>query len=127
MASHFTDEIANLLKMSQQKYSKIERGETEITDDELMAISKVLNVDPEYLKNFDEKTIFNNIFNDHAQAQQVVVYNEAVYNNFPPELIVAYSDKISKLESNKKDQEIEIKSLKEEVNRLTEELKKIKR
>ena len=112
--------------MSQQKYSKIERGETEITDDELMAISKVLNVDPEYLKNFDEKTIFNNIFNDHAQAQQVVVYNEAVYNNFPPELIVSYSDKISKLEIINKDQEIEIKRLKEEVLKLTEEIKKSK-
>lgn len=51
--------IANELGLSISGYSKIERGETQITLDRLELISKILEVKVIDLLQFDEKNIFN--------------------------------------------------------------------
>ena len=45
--------IANKLRISQNSFSKIERGETKITLKKLNEICKVLEIDIEILKRFD--------------------------------------------------------------------------
>ena len=62
------DYVANKLEMSQQNYSKIERGETDFTDEKLEQIADVLEVKPSLFEGLDEKTVFNhNVLNDQSQ------------------------------------------------------------
>ena len=54
------DFVATKLEITQNTYSKIERGETAITVEKLAAICEVLEIDFNTLFNFDENLIFNN-------------------------------------------------------------------
>lgn len=54
------DYVATKLEVTQNTYSKIERGETSLTIEKLSAICKVLEIDFNTLFNFDENLIFNN-------------------------------------------------------------------
>jgi len=54
------DYVASKLDITQNTYSKIERGEAQITIDKLSAICEVLEIDFNTLFNFDENLIFNN-------------------------------------------------------------------
>jgi transcriptional regulator with XRE-family HTH domain len=56
----FTREyIAGELKMSLSNYSKIERGEIDLTISRILEISKILEVDVSQILNFDATQIFN--------------------------------------------------------------------
>ncbi|MCK6649034.1 MAG: helix-turn-helix transcriptional regulator [Bacteroidia bacterium] len=52
--------ISTQLGITQNSYSKIERGETKLNVNKLMDICKILEIDINTLLNFDEKMIFNN-------------------------------------------------------------------
>jgi len=52
--------VASRLEVTQNTYSKIERGETSLSVDKLAAICSILEVDFNTLFNFDENLIFNN-------------------------------------------------------------------
>ena len=96
------DDIAKRIGITQQKYSKFERGDQEITEDELKDIANALGVDPEVIENFDEKNIFNNTLHDHSQLGNIVTNMHNIYNHFPPELKQLYEDKINLLEEKVK-------------------------
>lgn len=53
------DMMADELKMSLSGYSKIERGEVDLTISKIAKISEVLEVDISRVLNFDAKEIFN--------------------------------------------------------------------
>lgn len=53
------ENMAEDLKMSQQNYSKIERGERDIKFSKLEAIANILGVEIEDILSFDDKIIFN--------------------------------------------------------------------
>jgi transcriptional regulator with XRE-family HTH domain len=61
-------EMAFQLELSLSAYSKIERGETDLTLSKLEKIAQVLGVDLPQLMNFDVSQIFNISGNQNVQA-----------------------------------------------------------
>ncbi len=55
--------IAGKLNLSQNAYSRIERGEIHISQEKLIQIASALEVDVEIIKNYSDSTIFNNCTN----------------------------------------------------------------
>lgn len=53
------DEVAEKLEMSVSGYSKLERGEVELTINKLYKISEILDVDVSQILNFDASQVFN--------------------------------------------------------------------
>jgi len=82
--------VANLLKISQRAYSKIESGETKISDSRINEISKVLEVKPSKLCSFDESSIFENCM----QPRQ----SDCCINQLPQKLVEQYEARIKGLE-----------------------------
>ena len=64
------EEISSELDLSNSGYSKIERGETEITLSKLYKIAEILKVNVSQILNFDTTTIFN-ITNNHGLNGQI--------------------------------------------------------
>lgn len=60
--------MASELGLSLSGYSKLERGEVDITISKIYKIAEVLNVSVEQLLNFDASQIFNVSHNQHVQG-----------------------------------------------------------
>jgi transcriptional regulator with XRE-family HTH domain len=57
---NYTQEyVANKLGMSQVNYSKIERGEITVSEDKINKIAEVLEVSPQYIKDFNPTYFFS--------------------------------------------------------------------
>jgi transcriptional regulator with XRE-family HTH domain len=69
------------LIISQQGYSKIERGERDIKFSKLEAIADVLRVKVEDILSFDDKIIFNIHNNINSNNWLVIVQNKVVEEN----------------------------------------------
>lgn len=76
--------IASKLEITQNTYSKIERGETKITLDKLNDICKALEISLDLLFNFNDRMVFNNC----NQTGNFGEYSTYVFNSI---------DKISEL------------------------------
>lgn len=68
--------IASKMSITQNSYSKIERGETNLSLNKVMEICSILEIDLNTLMNFDEKMIFNNC----TQSGNVGENNTFVFN-----------------------------------------------
>jgi transcriptional regulator with XRE-family HTH domain len=83
---NFTQEyMAEQLAISQQGYSKIERGEGEVAFSKIEQIAKILNIRIKELIEFDEKYIFNNTF---QQTQNGFILGEKTDANFYERLLL---------------------------------------
>ena len=82
------DEIADKLEMSVSGYSKLERGEVEISLSKLYRIADILEVSVSQILNFDASQIFN--VRDHGVANVDI---KSQTNNYQDE----YKDKYIKL------------------------------
>lgn len=60
------DELADKLEMSLSGYSKLERGEVELTLNKLYRIADILEVSVSQILNFDASQIFTMTNNQHA-------------------------------------------------------------
>ncbi len=89
--------ISTQMGITQNSYSKIERGETNLSVNKLIEICRILNIDISTLMNFDEKMVFNNC----TQSGNFGENNTFVYNTI--DKIQELYEKIIK----SKDQEIE--------------------
>ncbi len=76
------EEMASLLNLSTQAYSKIERNETKMDDERLEQIAGILGVTPEEIKNFNEKNIFVNNLNGYENSNQSTGPGHTVINHF---------------------------------------------
>jgi transcriptional regulator with XRE-family HTH domain len=83
------DELADKLEMSLSGYSKLERGEVELTISKLYRIADILEVSVSQILNFDASQIFN--INDHGVAN---FYVKSQTNNYNPD---EYKDKYIKM------------------------------
>jgi transcriptional regulator with XRE-family HTH domain len=93
--------IAAKLKMSLSNYSKIERGEIDLTISRIQEIANILEIDVSQILNFDATNIFN--ISNNKLVQGVKVETMQVHND-------EYKDKY-------------IKILEEEVERLKKMIK----
>lgn len=61
-------EVAEKLFISQRAYSDLENDKTKLDLERLEAIAVIFDMDPIDLLMFDEKKIFNNVFNDTSNG-----------------------------------------------------------
>jgi len=87
--------IAEKLDVSQAAYSRMENGETKITDEKLNQIAEILEVKPEDIKEFDSQKYFNSVGNVDGDNN----YNGIYIAESDTDLIKKlYEDKITLLE-----------------------------
>ena len=82
------DEIASKLEMSLSGYSKLERGDVELTISKLYRLAEILEVDISQILNFDASKVFN--IKDHGIANVDI---QSQTNNYQDE----YKDKYIKM------------------------------
>lgn len=87
-------EIAEKLYISQRAYSDLENDKTKLDIERLEAIAKIFEMEPVELLTFDEKKIFNNVFNDTSNGY----FTDKIINeNFENERL-SYQQHIKHLE-----------------------------
>ena len=106
---NFTQEyMAEKLDISQAAYSKMEKGETKISQDKLNKIAEILEVNPDDITDFDNKKVLNSFNNVKGSNNGIITYNEK-------DMILIrqlYEDKVALLEKLLQKSEEEIKHLK---------------
>jgi len=75
------EQIADELELSASGYSKIERGEIELSVTRLMQIANVLDIEVSKIMNFDVKTIFNISNNSNNSGMNGQVTGNTYTNN----------------------------------------------
>ncbi|MEM6736837.1 MAG: helix-turn-helix domain-containing protein [Bacteroidota bacterium] len=88
------EHMADKLGISQSAYSRYENMETEVSEDMLKQIAEVLEVEPEQIKHFDEKTIFHNhvdTVNDEGIGIKNYTVNQYIID---PKIEKLYEDQI---------------------------------
>lgn len=106
---NFTQEyMAEKLDISQAAYSKMEKGDTKISQDKLNKIAEILEVNPDDITDFDNKKVLNSFNNVKGSNNGIITYNEK-------DMILIrqlYEDKIALLEKLLQKSEEEVKHLK---------------
>ncbi len=95
---NFTREhVAAELEMSLSGYSKLERGEVELTVSKLFKIAEILEISPSQILNFDASKVFNisnnNVVNGVEIAQQHIHHDE-----YKDKYIALLEEKVMQLE-----------------------------
>ena len=108
------EEMANVLHVSTQAYSKLERNETKMDDQRLEQIASFLNMTPEGIEYFDESSLFvNNVSGGHDNNNQT---GHTVINHF-------YGDEsLSTLQKTIEQQTELIAALKQEIEFLRKQI-----
>ena len=96
--------MADRLEMTQAGYSKIERGQTDLSMSKLDEIAKVLEVRVEDILLFDQQKFFNSFNNVEGSNNGSVV----IINGISQEVKALYEDKIRLLEKLMEKQEQEL-------------------
>lgn len=90
-------QMAEQLDMSINGYSKIERGETHLSDDKREKLAHIFGVESQDFFNFDGKVILNLVsFNDQSNNNKVVTANSIANCQYELEkanLIIEQKDK----------------------------------
>ena len=106
---NFTQEyMAEKLDISQAAYSKMEKGDTKISQDKLNKIAEILEVNLDDITDFDNKKVLNSFNNVKGSNNGIITYNEK-------DMILIrqlYEDKVALLEKLLQKSEEEIKHLK---------------
>ena len=106
---NFTQEyMAEKLDISQAAYSKMEKGDTKISQDKLNKIAEILEVNPDDITDFYNKKVLNSFNNVKGSNNGIITYNEK-------DMILIrqlYEDKITLLEKLLQKSEEEVKHLK---------------
>ena len=106
---NFTQEyMAEKLDISQAAYSKMEKGDTKISQDKLNKIAEILEVNPDDITDFYNKKVLNSFNNVKGSNNGIITYNEK-------DMILIrqlYEDKVALLEKLLQKSEEEVKHLK---------------
>ena len=106
---NFTQEyMAEKLDISQAAYSKMEKGDTKISQDKLNKIAEILEINPDDITDFDNKKVLNSFNNVKVSNNGIITYNEK-------DMILIrqlYEDKVALLEKLLQKSEEEVKHLK---------------
>lgn len=87
--------MAERLDISQAAYSKIEKGETKISEEKLIQIAQALEMKPEDIKAFDSQKYFNSVGNVEGDFSGSIIIGIGIEELTIKKL---YEDKISLLE-----------------------------
>jgi transcriptional regulator with XRE-family HTH domain len=101
------EQLASDLELSASGYSKIERGEIELTLSRLFQIAEALDVDIAQILNFDVQNIFHITGN-----KSVLGYSQGgIYNNYPDSYMEKYIQKLEEENARLKDELAKLRSL----------------
>jgi|SRR5690606_5208631 len=97
--------IADKLSVSQSHYSDIENCKTEISDEKLEEIARILEVSSDTIKNFNDQVVFNacsqsgyyNTNNIHPMEKMEFLYQEIIKSK--DELILQLQKEIQSLKT----------------------------
>jgi transcriptional regulator with XRE-family HTH domain len=80
--------MAKKLDMSQNNYSRIEMGKVKVDIDRLQEISKLLEVDPIDIINFDDRYVFNSISHSQTggETKSGIFNNQLIHNELKEEI-----------------------------------------
>lgn len=94
--------MAEELKMSLSGYSRIERGEVDLTISKIFKISEVLEVDISKVLNFDAKEVFNIYNNATVIGGKNETANYTAEDKYREKYILLLEQEIERLKSNLK-------------------------
>jgi transcriptional regulator with XRE-family HTH domain len=95
------DEVADKLEMSVSGYSKLERGEVDITLSKLYRISEILEVSVSQILNFDASQIFN-ISHSNGANGYVNEYHQHNADEYKDKYIKLLEAEVERLKNEKK-------------------------
>lgn len=108
------EDVAKKLNLTHQAYSRMERGETNISAERIVKIAEVLDVSVDDIFKLDDKKIIINSNTNHGETKDNAIQFHLTINE---------SDKaIEILEKMIKSQQEEIIHLRKQVDRLSDQL-----
>lgn len=97
------DTLAADLNMSLSNYSKIERGEIDVSISRVQEIAQILDVDISQLLNFDATQIFNISNNKFVQGfGSKVQHNNSINDEYIDKYIKLLEEENTRLKANQK-------------------------
>lgn len=106
--------LADRMDISQAAYSKLESGETKISDEKLSQIAEILEVKPEDIREFDSQKYFNsfnNVTGDKNGSFIIEIEDTELIKKL-------YEDKISLMEELMSQQKKELEKYKSKYGEL---------
>ena len=79
-------EMANQLEMDESTYSRLERGETKITNEKEEKVLKTFGITHDFLDNIESAANYSNSFQDHSSGNFI---NHQTVADKNPEILVS--------------------------------------
>lgn len=111
-------DLAEYLNISQTQYSRKEKGEVEISEEEWERISKLLETNVDEIKQLDEVTNTNNYFENTVTSSSFGNIGGTFYCNIPEFLLENQKELIDMLKKENQQKSIEIDLLKKRIEEL---------
>ncbi|MDN5395949.1 MAG: helix-turn-helix domain-containing protein [Chryseobacterium sp.] len=111
-------DLAEYLSISQTQYSRKEKGEVEISDEEWERISRLLNTSVEEIKETDEAKNTNNYFENTVTSSSFGNIGGTFYCNIPDFLLENQQEFIEMLKKEIQQKNTEIETLKKRIEEL---------
>ena len=112
------EDIAALLKITPQAYSKVERNETKLDTDRLEEIAKIFNMTVDEIQQFDDKNLFVN--NLQECKESITINNITNHYNSDQTIIDSLLQQHKEMTASLKD---EIQFLRSQLNHLMRDKK----
>jgi transcriptional regulator with XRE-family HTH domain len=112
------EDIAALLKITPQAYSKVERNETKLDTDRLEEIAKIFNMTVDEIQQFDDKNLFVN--NLQECKESITINNITNHYNSDQTIIDSLLQQHKEIIASLKD---EIQFLRSQLNHLMKDSK----
>lgn len=111
-------DLAEYLNISQTQYSRKEKGEVEISEEEWERISKLLKTEVEEIKETDENKYTNNYFENTVTSSSFGNVGGTFYCNIPEFLLENQKELIEMLKKENRQKDTEIELLKKRIEEL---------
>ncbi|WP_294299554.1 helix-turn-helix transcriptional regulator [uncultured Chryseobacterium sp.] len=111
-------DLAEYLNISQTQYSRKEKGEVEISDEEWERISKLLEIEVDEIKEEDIKNT-NNYFENTVTSSSFGNIGGTFYCNIPEFLLESQKELVEMLKKEIRQKDAEIELLKKRIDELS--------
>ena len=111
-------DLAEYLNISQTQYSRKEKGEVEISEEEWERISKLLETEVEEIKETDENKYTNNYFENTVTSSSFGNVGGTFYCNIPEFPLENQKELIEMLKKENRQKDTEIELLKKRIEEL---------
>ena len=111
-------DLAEYLNISQTQYSRKEKGEVEISEEEWERISKLLETNVEEIKQLDEVTNTNNYFENTVTSSSFGNIGGTFYCNIPEFLLESQKELMEMLKKEIQQKDTELALLKKRIEDL---------